>query len=319
MTIQLFTEMPPLTGAQPGPARTRTAALISQDNGVGLSVDMDLLDSFLTTAGYRVIRVNWRNALMPRVDLGVFLELYSHRLAGYASKRIGIFNPEWFMPQWRVYLPTLDQLWAKSHQAVELFSNQKLPVHYTGFLTRDFGRATGQQPRAVHLMGRSEMKNTAAVIEAWTRYPDLPPLTIITSKSVAAPRHITVLGRLSDQDLRHQLATARFHICPSRAEGWAHYISEALTLGAHVVTTDASPMNEHVHPEWGSLIRPYGARRRFQVHEYDVDPEDIAAAVRRAAALDDTVLDAQGDKARAHALARNDAFKNTALGLLEKL
>lgn len=316
----LFTEQPPLSSDHllPG-GKQRTIALITQDNGAGLSTDADLLTTLLTEAGHVVHRVNWRNASMKRVDVALFLELYSHRLAHFAHKKVGIFNPEWFMPQWRVYLPTLDQLWAKSLEGYQLWAGQPAPCVYTGFLTRDFGRAPHPERRAVHLMGRSTLKNTQAVIDAWTAHPDLPPLTIITTKQVSAPRHVTVLGRLKETDLHSQLARARFHICPSRAEGWGHYITEALTLGAHVITTDASPMNEHVKPEWGTLIPPARATQRFQVHEYDVDPEALAQAVRNAAALDDDTLNTQGDKARAHALARNAAFRTIALDLLEHL
>ena len=36
------------------------------------------------------------------------------------------------------------------------------------------------------------------------------------------------------------------HICPSAREGFGHYINEARSVGAVVLTIDAAPMSEFV-------------------------------------------------------------------------
>jgi hypothetical protein len=44
------------------------------------------------------------------------------------------------------------------------------------------------------------------------------------------------------------------HLCPSREEGFGHYINEARALGALVMTTNWAPMNELVQDHFGVLI-----------------------------------------------------------------
>lgn len=322
---KLFTEMEPLhrpavPDAVPSPRRPRTVALITKDNTAGLSVDMELMDHFLTQHGYQVTRIDWRSGSMPTVDIGIFLELYSPSLAKCCRKTIGIFNPEWFMPRWKRYLRDLDQIWCKSEQAVEVFSSHNPNCHLTGFLSLYLKDEEVPRKRScLHVQGRSMLKNTPAVLEAWRRHPDLPPLTVITVRDISPPENVTVLGRITSEHLKTQINRHWFHICPSRAEGWGHYITEAMSAGAHVVTLDANPMNEHIQPSWGTLIQPTRWISRYDVREYLVDPEDIAHAVRSADAMTDEQLDQQGDLAHDHFLRRNTAFRHTALNLLEKL
>lgn len=324
---KLFTEMPPLPGAEshpalrpPQPRRWDSVALVSKDNGAGLRVDMELLEILLTEAGYSVTRVDWRKTSMPSVDVVIFIELFNHQLMRYAQRSVGIFNPEWFLPNWKRHARHLNQVWCKSHQAVGVFSRYNRTCYYTGFVSRYLNDESVKKQRScVHLQGRSTLKNTESVLEAWRRYPELPPLTVITSKTVVAPPHVNVMGNIPGEELVKQLNTHRIHLCPSRAEGWGHYITEGLSTGAYVITTDASPMNEHVRPEWGTLVPPSGAGRRYEVKEYLVDPEAIAAAVREAAALPDDELDRRGKRARDYFLIRNQDFRTAALRLLEIL
>lgn len=333
MPVQLFTEMPPLRRAAPegahplwsrSPAddvgRGRTVALITKDNSAGLTVDMDLMDDFLTQHGFRIHRADWRTTTIPVVDIGIFLELYNPRLAQRCRKTVGIFNQEWFMPQWKRYLRTLDQIWCKSNEAQEVFGRYSPKTHFTGFFGRYMHNDEVERTRTcLHVQGRSALKNTEAVLQAWRNYPDLPPLTVVTVKPIDAPPHVTVKGRLPGDELNQELNRHRFHLCPSRAEGWGHYIAEALSTGAHVITTDASPMNEHVRPEWGTLLAPSRRFRRYDVHEYSVEPNDIAHAVFAADKLTDVQLDQQAEQARNHFLHRNDDFRRRALRLLEIL
>jgi glycosyl transferase family 1 len=297
--------------------------LISRDNGVGLSKDMALLESVLRPAGHDVARVNWDARSMRRCDVAVFLELFNPALVPYAAKHVGIFNLEWFLPRWKPYMPRFRQLWAKSLEAYEVMRRWGLRnVHHTGFLGQDIhDPAVPRELRCVHLAGHSPLKNTDAVLAAWRAAPDLPPLTVITANAVAGdiPAHVRVVhGYLSADELHRELNAAQIHVCPSAAEGWGHYITEALSVGALVIATDGSPMNEQVRPEHGILVPPSAIGRRHYAAHHHVDPGAIINAVRHAVALGPERREAMGALGRQHLLTRNERFRTTALDLLRR-
>ncbi len=295
--------------------------LISRDNGAGLTQDMGLLEGILRPAGHLVTRVDWRSPSMPRCDVAVFLELFNPNLARYARGMVGIFNLEWFVPQWRPYLPRFKQLWAKSREAENVYQRLGLRNHrYTGFLTRDlYDPTVGRELRVLHLAGHSKLKGTEAVIRAWQDHPHLPPLTVVSNNHYAVPPGVILLGRQTDEQVTRLMNSHQIHLCPSKTEGWGHYITEGLSTGAVVLTTDASPMNEHVHPDWGRLIPPARSVPRGRVSEHAVSPKAIAAAVEQAAALSDSERELISQRARAHTAARNAAFTEAALGLLRRI
>jgi hypothetical protein len=299
-------------------SHTPSVNLVSRDNGIGLSTDMDLLGRMLTGAGYDVQRVPWQNNQMRQCDVAIFLELFNPRLVRYARHTVGIFNLEWFDARWRSHLPNLTQLWAKSSDAHATYDRLKLRSHLTGFLSRDLhDPAVERTQTCLHLKGHSGLKNTPAVLEAWAANPDLPPLTVIAQQPIPhPPAGVTVLGHLSFADVVTHLNRHQIHVCPSRAEGWGHYITEGLSTGAAVLTTDAPPMNEHVHSDWGWLLPSTGQRPRSLATEHDVSPDDIATAVREAAQLSPDEREAMSARARASVANRNEQFRQTALGLL---
>lgn len=299
----------------------RSVNLISRDNGIGLSTDMDLLETMLTGAGYDVQRVPWQSRQMRGCDVAIFLELFNPRLVQYARHTVGVFNLEWFDQRWRPYLHQFTQLWAKSSDAESTYRGLRLRSHLTGFLSRDLhDPGVERTPTCLHLKGHSGLKNTRAILDAWAGNPDLPPLTIIAQQAIPnPPPGVTVLGHLPFADVVTHLNRHQIHVCPSRAEGWGHYITEGLSTGAAVITTDAAPMNEHVRPDWGWLLPSTGQRKRSLAVEHDVNPEHIATAVREAAEMTPDERDAVAKRARESVANRNEQFRRTALNLLGKM
>lgn len=296
--------------------------LISRDNGVGLSTDMALLESILAPAGHEVRRVDWRATQRPYADVGIHLELLNPSMLLSARHNIGIFNLEWFQPSWRRYLPNFRQLWAKSRECHDVFRRWGMRnVHHTGFLGRDmYDPGVPREWRAVHLAGHSSHKHTDMVIGAWQIAPDrLPPLTVISHHPRQVPRGVRMLSRIGDDELRTELNGARLHLCPSRAEGWGHYITEAMSTANLVITTDASPMNEHIWPTHGLLIKPSARGSTHAAATHGVTVRGILDAVHQAETLDGPARALMGAAARQHLLARNAAFTKTALDLLHRL
>ena len=305
----------------PTAGRRLTVNLVSRDNGVGLTADMELLEAMLAGAGHQVARVDWRAPAMARCDVAIFLELWAPRLARYARKTVGVFNLEWFQNGWARDLSKLTQLWAKSQESYAVYQRLRMRnATLTGFLSRDlYDPAVAREATALHLRGHSDFKNTDRVIEAWRLDPTLPPLTIISAVPLHVPDYVRVLGRISDEELRFEMNRASIHVCPSRAEGWGHYITEALSVGALVVATDASPMNEHVHPDWGALVPVASSARHGLVSVSNVSARQLSETIRTAAAIPAIWRAGMREKARAHFEARNASFTETALSLLARI
>jgi glycosyltransferase involved in cell wall biosynthesis len=212
----------------------------------------------------------------------------------------------------------MTQLWAKSREAHTAFTARGLRSTLTGFASRDL--RDPQVPRqlaCLHLRGHSGLKGTEQVLAAWATNRDLPPLTVVSAVPLNVPAGVVVrVGRLPHADLVREMNRHSIHVCPSRSEGWGHYITEAMSVGATVVTTDASPMNEHVQPGRGVLVPASvgGGHNLAQLHE--VTAAGVADAVRRAAGLDGAVRERMGSAARAHIVAGNDAFRRTVVDLV---
>ena len=283
-----------------GHAAPGTINLVTRDNGVGLTADMRLLEGILTAAGYSVACVDWTKRQMRPCQVAIFLELWNPILANFARQTVGVFNLEWLRDDWRADLPKLTQLWAKSGEAHQAYQRLGLASVLTGFASRDlYDPAVPRTATALHLKGHSNLKGTETVLQAWARHPDLPPLTVNSLTPLHAP-HVRLLPRISDRDLVRELNTAQIHVCPSRSEGWGHYIVEGLSAGAIVITTDASPMNEHVQPGWGFLVPPAHTVGRGLAVEHHVDADVLADTVRQAVALTEPQRAAMAVRARDH-------------------
>lgn len=299
-------------------------ALISRDNGVGLSLDVRLLTDLFTEAGHEVTFHDWQTKTMDRVDVAFHLELVSRTLAQCADRNIALLNLEWYPSEWVKYLPAFDQIWAKSAYAMRFCQSRGgKDVRFTGFTGLDlYDPKVKRELRCMHLRGRSSMKGTELVVRAWEQNADLPPLTIVSKDPVSVPKslgdRITVVDSPSDKERNRLMNEASIHVCPSIAEGWGHYITEAMSVGAAVVTTDASPMNEHIRPDWGYLVGVAKTRNHHQAILTYTTPDLIAQAVRRAAALSPERRRQVGMAARAQFLKRNADFSEVALKLVEQ-
>ncbi|ETK76836.1 hypothetical protein F441_17185 [Phytophthora nicotianae CJ01A1] len=127
----------------------------------------------------------------------------------------------------------------------------------------------------LHTPGTSIWKGTRAVLECWTSMAGLPPLDVYIDESAynymmpppfqtklnhsRSPVNVH-LGMVERSEFSKITAEAAFFMCPSRSEGYGHYINQARASGAVVVTTGAAPMNELINSrEMGVLVQ---ARRQ---------------------------------------------------------
>ncbi|POM72650.1 Hypothetical protein PHPALM_10599 [Phytophthora palmivora] len=122
----------------------------------------------------------------------------------------------------------------------------------------------------IHTAGTSVWKGTRELVDCWVMSSGLPHLDVYIDDSsynflfphtyqrrldrARSSVHIK-RGMLEPQDFSKLTAESAFFMCPSRSEGYGHYINQARASGGVVITTDAHPMNELiVSSEMGVLV-----------------------------------------------------------------
>jgi glycosyltransferase involved in cell wall biosynthesis len=305
--------------------------IISRDNGVGLSRDMRLIADVLSQGGHPVQVLGYggsqlgnrvrelgawgQRALYGPVDLQIFVERVYHRCLPLARRNLLMPNPEWFLPKWQRWLPRFERMLCKTHHAEAVFGELGCATAYTSFSSEDLHDPAVPRERAFfHLAGRSTAKGTETLLATWRRHPQWPLLTVVQHPKVARPgpeaaniRHR--IDYLDGAELARLQNAHRFHLCPSEAEGFGHYLVEALGVGAVVLATDAAPMNELVTPERGLLVPWARSDRRGLVDFHFVDEAGIEAAVERALALTADECERIGQAAREFFLDNDRRFR----------
>lgn len=297
--------------------------LISKENGLGLSHDMQVLRSALvgiSGEAMQVSSVDWqaKPAAAGSFDVNIFLELLNPAHYRSAKRNILVPNPEWFVREWRPHLNGLTQVWAKTRDCERIFQGLHRDVKYTGWSSFDMHDPTVERRKALlHVAGGSSAKGTAAVLEAMRMLPSLH-LTLVISKPIASPpENVTVLGRQDAAELKRMMNEHAVHVCPSSYEGFGHYINEARSVGAVIVSTAAAPMDELVGGEYGVLAGV--ASRGWQnlaTHSH-VDPEALAKCIRSAMSCPLGLLRELGAHAREQYLWDAAAFEENLIALLK--
>ncbi len=313
-----------------------TVRIISRDNGVGLGRDLQLVAGVLRTAGVEVETLGfgsekWLIALRQmalrltrrRVDTQVFMERVYPRCLPLARRNLLIPNPEWTTPAFQARLARFDRILCKTHHAVDIFDALGCATSYLGFTSEDRLDADIARERSFfHLAGRSSAKGTQTLLAAWMQHPEWPRLTVVqgvkTATTTARVSNIDhVVGHLDDARLRRMQNQHQFHLCPSEAEGFGHYLMEGLSVGAIVLATDGAPMSELVTPERGVLIRTARTGKLNLAPRYFVDIASIEAAVETVLQLDSAQLASKSDAARRFFLDNDRAFRSRLLQVME--
>src|SRR5690606_13808773 len=130
-----------------------------------------------------------------------------------------------------------------------------------------------------HLAGKSPSKGTEALVAMWARHPEWPQLTIVQhprrAKPIGVPNIRHVVRYVESSELTALQNRHGIHLCPSRVEGFGHYINEASGCAAVVLTTDAPPMNELVGEGRGVLVAYEHSKPHLEGTRYYVDPADL--------------------------------------------
>lgn len=302
----------------------RKINIIARTNGVGLDRDVDLIHSSLDTAGFDVTVSHCRSisplrCIFPgksQFDANIFLERVFPRWFGTAKSNFIIPNQERFPHRHIQHLKKIDHVLCKSRHAEKIFSQLGHSTHFIGFTSTDL-RDDSLEPdyqSFFHLAGRSTLKGTETILKLWDNHPEWPTLTIVQCKENApeqVPDNVRLItDYIPHEEIKTQLNTHGIHLCTSLSEGWGHYIVEAMSCGAVVVTTDAPPMNELITPARGVAVPYHQSEPRHLGTNFFIDPEKLETNIQDLLLMSGEKKKALGSHARTWFEQNDQDFRN---------
>jgi glycosyltransferase involved in cell wall biosynthesis len=287
------------------------------DNGAGLQQDYALLSGILQELGHSVnpVHIHRPANTMAAADLNIFLEVLVPGVMSYAQRNWIVPNSEWWGRHWDVHLPKIDRVLVKTRDAESIWQ-AKTPgkTTYVGWAANDYhDPTTRKELKFLHTAGKSLTKNTAAVMEAWSRYKLPYPLTVSAFKPEIARLcrgvpNVRLVSRFTHEELVGELNSSQFFLMPSKYEGYGHSIHEALGCRAVVLTTAGEPMQSFSGIPKCLLIPVERTDKMAEARASFVTAKGIRDVVANAANTSPHVLEFMGDKAREGFLQDNDFF-----------
>ncbi len=303
----------------------KTINIIARTNGVGLDRDVDLIHETLTAAGFDVTVSHCRAISplrgmlpgKPRFAANLFLERIFPRWLNSASTNILIPNQERFPHRHVKLLDKIDHVLCKSRHAEAIFSKLGKPTHYTGFTSADMfdGTIPKDYQTFLHLAGRSTLKGTDTILSLWEKHPEWPTLTLIQCKENApasVPSNIRLItDYIPHSEIKQHLNRHGIHLCTSLSEGWGHYIVEAMSCHACVVTTDAPPMNELITPARGIPVPFHHSEPRHLGTNFYIDPAKLESNIRQLLLMPPDQKQSFGNNARTWFEKNDEQFRQS--------
>lgn len=304
--------------------------LIAWDNPRGLGHDVRLLVDTLSSLGHRVDvtrlgrhrhdgrwRAAWlhlkmalkrmlrRDRRATLYDLNIALEHVRPPFLGLARRNALVPNPEWLSSRSQRYLPGFDAVLCKTRHAMELFGDRGCRTLHIGFDSTDcLIPGARREASFLHVAGASPLKGTQRLLDVWRRHPEWPTLVVLQSPE-AHPQPVLAgniehrIEHASMEEVRALQNRHVFHLCLSEAEGWGHYIAEAMSCGAIVVTCDAPPMNELVQGSRGVLVATGEGQPFNMACRHPFDEAALEQAIARVLAMSPSERQMLGEQARA--------------------
>lgn len=292
--------------------------IISNRNGVGLSQDIDILQSELEKLGHQVFFIEDRqfSPTLPKVDINLFDQPAPDSYALFlhlAEVNYLLPHPEWtyFSSQ---ELKNFDLILCKTKEGERIFNSMGAKTMFLGFTSKDCYDEDIKKNYKLpfHLAGASTQKGTDALVKIWADNPQFPLLTIVKHRHKTcfppmANVHL-ISEYLGNSALRTLQNSCGLHICPSETEGFGHYILEAMSCGAVVITTDAPPMNEFIFDK--CCLVEYNRKAPLNLAtNYYVNPSKLEFAIENLLSLSEEKLKEIGKNNRHLYLERDRAFK----------
>ena len=315
--------------------------LIAWNNQVGLGQDLILLTHALVQLGHQVfmtpagprrsdgsLRARCHQLLRrnrPIYDINIMLEHIRPAFCWMAPLNLFIPNPEWFSARDAKSLHLIDAVFTKTIAATRLFTPKHPATHYVGFTSVDkYAPEVAKTQTFLHLSGASKMKGTQRLIATWRRHPEWPLLTVYQSYPPCqgdgeAANICRTIARLDAESVRVLQNRHRYHLCLSEAEGWGHYIVEAMSCAAVVFVCDAAPMNELISPDRGRCITASTAHSINQSPCWKFNVTAFEDAIRQTLSMTSEDADRIGHSARRWYVQNHGRFLEQLQAAIEQL
>jgi glycosyltransferase involved in cell wall biosynthesis len=267
---------------------------------------------------------------MIRSDITIFMEVVMPQALSLSRENWLIPNSEWWNPLNDRFLPQFTKILCKTKDCYDIWC-QKVGASkcvYTSYEARDIYQPDiAREVKFLHVAGKSEYKNTDAVLRAWRmthlqHISALPHLTVVARAPIFdehfredtpfPDNNVTYVPRATDEEIIQWMNSHRFHIIPSMYEGFGHVIHEALGCGGLVLTTDAPPMNTYEGVLRECIIPVCTRTPRMLAQLNMVAPQAVNESVRKALNLFWTQPDMAAERsqqARAAFLANREFFR----------
>ena len=254
---------------------------------------------------------------LPKWDIRIFLE---HASKSMMTSDFNVFIPniEWTNARDIQCAQDMYLIVAKTRHAYDILKERfpKKKVVYWGWssIDRSIPHAEPNYGDFLHVKGVSRFKNTQLVLETWLKHPEWPMLTLLNYGDISRNDyvdipvdHFMVAGNVrvvqrktTNDELNEWMNRCGVHICPSNMEGFGHYINEALSVRALVVTTCGAPMDQFVKDnENGFLIPPVERKAHALGTHYTLDTKGFERAIQRVLSLTTDERREFGNRSRA--------------------
>lgn len=311
----------------------KTVNIIYYDNGVGLQKDYVILNSVLKKY-FNTVSINAGYNTCSSADINIFLQNVDSNTSNFLNKanvNILVPNLEWMLAPQLEILNKFDIIFAKSRYCKEMLAPLHNNIIYTGFTSVDrYIEHTKKTNAFLHLAGKSIQKYTELVMDVFSK--SNIPITVLDSTcrfQYKVSKNITYIPHyLSDLEIDTLLNSHKFHICCSLAEGWGHYIYEALSCKSVVLINDAPPYNELLSKDISVFIKStdeciakkldFSENKEYPLRKiYYTDKEDFKETIDKILTISDEEFETRSKNSRCLYERIDSNFKERITSLIE--
>lgn len=237
--------------------------LIGNFDSKGLMQDAMILRGLLANVHgeVQIRRVHHAMPQCEEAEINIFIEVINPSLFSYAAKNIWIPNIEWTHKAHIPYLKMVDEVWVKTREARDIFSELTSNTRYIGWTSIDkVFHEKKNYHKGIVLVGKNIYRNPKPVIQAYLKikesnanlYSLLPDLVIPYNPECVEfffpselQNKITLISRvLTESEYDDLLKECGLAICTSATEGFGHAVNEAMSSGCNLIVSNIQPFLE---------------------------------------------------------------------------